>query len=60
MILEDMINELRAELEACILSKRERAAAEAELATLVAQRDAFTKAEANVFKDVAFDADERP
>ena len=60
MILEDMINVLRAELEGCILSKRERATAEAELATLVAQRDAFRKTGADAFKDIVFDADERP
>lgn len=56
MFLEDMINELRAELDACIFSKTERAAVEAELATLLAQRDAFAKAEPGALKDIALEA----
>lgn len=33
----DQINELRAELQSCFFTKKERAAAEAELADLMAQ-----------------------
>ncbi|TCR74083.1 hypothetical protein [Rhizobium sp. BK376] len=36
----DQVNELRAELRSCFFTKTERAMAEAELATLVAQAQA--------------------
>ena len=46
MFTIDHINELRAELAGCFFSKDERRALEAELAALVAERDAQAKVEA--------------
>jgi hypothetical protein len=45
MFTIDHINELRAELAGCILTKRERRQLEAELAAHVAERDAAERAE---------------
>lgn len=52
MFLNDQIDELRFELNECVLTKTERAAAEAELAALYAQRDAAEKAEAKAFLEI--------
>ena len=48
MFTIDHINELRAELAGCFFSREERRALEAELAALLAERDALGKAEAGV------------
>ena len=49
MAIIDQINELRAELRFCVFSKKERAGVEAELAVLIAKKDAAEKAEVEAF-----------
>ena len=52
MFTVDHINELRAELAECIFTKAERAQLEAELITLIAEREAAAKAEADTIPEV--------
>jgi hypothetical protein len=52
MFTVDHINELRAELAECIFTKAERAQLEAELITLIAEREAAAKAEADAVPEV--------
>ncbi|MGK6316874.1 hypothetical protein [Neorhizobium sp. DT-125] len=50
MTIIDHINELRAELNACLFSTEERAELEAELAALLAERDEAVKAQDALFE----------
>ena len=49
MVIIDQINELRAELANCALTKKERVAAEAELAALIAEGAAEERRAAEAF-----------
>ena len=60
MFIDEIINELRYELNECLFTPAERTAAEAELATLLAQRDAAEKAEAKAFLEVLRELEARP
>ena len=57
MFLNDQINELRLELTECAFTDADRAALEAELAALYAQRDAAEKAEADEFLQILRELD---
>ena len=52
MFTVDHINELRAELAECVFTKTERARLKAELAALIAEREAVAKAEVDAVAEV--------
>jgi hypothetical protein len=56
MSISDQINELRAELAGCALTKAERAAMEAELAAFAAQQAALEATAWHEFFEVASEA----
>ena len=53
MDINDQIIELRAELKACVFTQSERVAAQAELAALIARRDAEAQLADKLFRETA-------
>ena len=51
MFTIDQINELRAELAGCVFTQQERSRVEAELAALIAERDAAELADLEAFAE---------
>jgi hypothetical protein len=59
MFISDQINELRAELAGCVFSKAERAKVEAELAALIAEREAVEQCDVDAALKLRDDAEAR-